>query len=99
MAGSAAVGVREDGDDNLAAAGDFTRTPNVPVQAGSTVLEHFDANDLNASESLQGALGYNPFSEVNLFIGEVAKKLECAPRAAWERIKRVGDELFRQSFS
>lgn len=99
MAGSAAVGVREDGDDNLTAAGDFTRTPNPPVQAGSTVLESFGALDLSATESLQGSLGYNPYSEVNLFVGEMAKHLECAPRAAAVRIQRILQSMFEQSFS
>lgn len=99
MAGSASVGVRADGDDNVTAAGTFSRIANAPVQAGSTVIETFGALDLNASESMQGSLGYNPFNEVNVFIGEIAKKLGSGvgPRAAWERIKRTGDQIFLQS--
>jgi hypothetical protein len=99
MPNSAAVGVREDGDDNVTAAGEFSRVANPPVQAGSTVLNTYGADDLNAAQSMQGDLAFNPFQEVNLMVGEFAKKMGVGPRAAWERIQQVGTELFRQSFS
>ena len=75
MAGSAAVGVRADGDDNVTAAGTKTPTANPPVQAGSTVLNTYGASDLVASESIQGSVGFNMYNEVNLMINEFAKKM------------------------
>src|SRR5689334_6511426 len=102
MAGSAAVGVRADGDDNVTAAGTKTPTANPPVQAGSTVLNTYGASDLVASESIQGSVGFNMYNEVNLMINEFAKKMAnggaaVAPRAAWERIAMIGRTMFEQS--
>ena len=112
MPGSAAVGVRASTDDTLVADGTFSGTEGAPVQAGSTVLEAFGPNGLNAAENLQGTgNATNPFQEVNLFIGEMAKQFTAVnaaltpaqpavgPRAAWERVRRIGDEIFRQNFS
>lgn len=95
----AAVGVRETGDDNVTADGTFTDAPLNPVQAGSTVLQTFGPNSLNAEVSMQGTVPENAYQEVNILIGEMANKMGVGPRAAWERIKLLGDTLFSQSFS
>lgn len=104
----ASVGVREDGDDNLTAANDFSDVESAPTQHGSTVIQTHGAHGLDAAHNLQpgGEPTTNPFQEVNMFVGEMANQfteenggVAVGPRATWERIRAIGDQMFLQSFS
>jgi hypothetical protein len=72
-----------------------------PVDAGGTVLETSDNNDLQAAPNftqagvqittggLQGGLLDNPFQTLNLFLGEFCRVYTLAPLAAIRRVEAM----------
>lgn len=99
MAGSAAVGIRQTADASLTAGGTFSSTPRKPTDAGGSILQTYGENDLNVATTMQGATAYNPFQEVNLFIGEMANKLGVSPKAAAARIVDLCRAFQTQTFN
>ncbi len=92
----AAVGIRATGAGNVTAAGTFTATPRPPVMAGSTVIEAFQDGDLNAAANLQATLARNPYQEVNLLIGELARNWALSPVAAAQRLVTIVRSMYAQ---
>ena len=74
-------------------------TGEVPLSQGGTITETSSDNDLVASIQQQGPVPQrNPFEEVNLFVGEIARGYAIAPMAAIRLIERVLQAMREQTY-
>jgi hypothetical protein len=73
---------------------------SVPTDQGGTVLENFVSGELDSTIELQApAPQKNPFEELNLFIGELSRIYQLAPRATMVRIQDMLQAMLTQSYA
>ncbi len=73
---------------------------SLPKAADGTIIQDQFPGDLDSTLELQGPVPQkNPFEELNLFVGEIARLYAIPPRAAMVRIQDMLQAMLTQSYA